>query len=55
MWHVFPKVKATLTEAQAIDLQTALSTAHLHGNQISNRLNNRVAQAWNDRRVFYSA
>lgn len=55
MWHVFPKVKATLTEAQAIDLQTALSTATLHGHEVLNRLNNRVTMPWNGRNVFYSS
>lgn len=39
---MFPKVKATLTEKQAIDLQLALSTAKMGGKTQYNRLNNRV-------------
>ncbi|KAL4422417.1 hypothetical protein ABPG75_008614 [Micractinium tetrahymenae] len=54
MWHVFGRVKATLTEEQALDLQTALSTAKLDGELVRNRLNNRVTQPWNDRTVFVS-
>ncbi|KAL4436123.1 hypothetical protein ABPG77_005571 [Micractinium sp. CCAP 211/92] len=55
MWHVFGRVKATLTEQQALDLQTALSTATLDGETVGNRVNNRVTQAWNGRTVFVSA
>nr|AXF41550.1 carbonic anhydrase CAH200 [Chlorella sp. ArM0029B] len=55
MWHVFPQIRAELSEAQAIALQTALSTAVMNGEQEKNRLNNRVTLPWNDRTVFYSA
>lgn len=54
MWHVFPTVKRTLTEAQLISLQTALSTAKIEDHEVNNRLNNREVQPWNGRSVFYS-
>ncbi|KAL4422418.1 hypothetical protein ABPG75_008615 [Micractinium tetrahymenae] len=54
MWHVFPTVKRTLTEAQLISLQTALSTAKIEDHEVNNRLNNREAQPQNGRAVFYS-
>lgn len=55
MWHVFPQVKAVLSEAQAIALQTALSTAVMSGEQEKNRLNNRVTLPINGRTIFNSA
>ncbi|EFN59824.1 hypothetical protein CHLNCDRAFT_59546 [Chlorella variabilis] len=55
MWHVFPKVQAVLSEQQAIDLQLALSTASVHGDHVSNRLNNRVLTPRYDRNVFASS
>ena len=42
--QVFDSVKATLTQAQALALQTALSTAVFDGEEIKNRLNNRAVQ-----------
>lgn len=55
MWHVFPTVKATLSEAQAIDLQLALSTAVMGGEVMDNRLNNRVTLPLNGRSVYASS
>ncbi|EFN59826.1 hypothetical protein CHLNCDRAFT_59547 [Chlorella variabilis] len=52
MWHVFPNVRAVLSEQQAIDLQLALSAATIEGQAVLNRLNNRVVQPRNDRNVF---
>ena len=40
--QVFPKVKTTLTESQAIRLQNALSSAMEDGMVSGNRMNNRM-------------
>jgi hypothetical protein len=47
-------VKGSLSEAQLLDLQTALSTATLGGEPVHNRANNRVTQPRNNRLVFAS-
>lgn len=62
IWHLFPKVKATLSEAQAIALQNALSSAkekvdpncteHCEVETVSNRMNNRVLTARNKRAIY---
>ncbi|KAI3429795.1 hypothetical protein D9Q98_010108 [Chlorella vulgaris] len=54
MWHVFPTVRETLSEKQIIQLQQALSTSTLEGEDVLNRLNNRITQKLNARHVYAS-
>ena len=50
--QLFPKVKATLTERQAIDMQVLLALTKTDGKVVDNRLNNRVTLPLAGRRVF---
>ena len=53
--QVFDTARATVSEEQALDLQLALSTALVEGEEGRNRLNNRATQLRNGRRVYVSA
>jgi hypothetical protein len=50
--QLFPKVKATLTERQAIEMQVLLALTKTDGKVVYNRLNNRVTLPLAGRRVF---